>query len=188
MKSIIQEASSIAKAIQKSWEKAGKPTEFSIKILEEEEKNFIGLTKKPAKIAIFFTDKKTYPKKKRAIKKPVRETKSVEEKSPRRPKGYPDKKEGPAKKIQKVSLWSEEMVEAANKWTKGLLLQLKLPHVRFKVTKTRQNLKIHFNSPIIKDQNKQRLLFSNLSFLLMQSIRHKFKKTFVNLKTVLTSQ
>lgn len=54
MKSIIQEASSIQKAIEKAWIKADKPREFSIRILEEPVKNFLGFTKKMAKIALFF--------------------------------------------------------------------------------------------------------------------------------------
>jgi predicted RNA-binding protein Jag len=59
MKSIVEEASSIAKAIEKSWTRAGKPREFSIKIFEDAEKNFLGMTTKPAKIAIFFEESAT---------------------------------------------------------------------------------------------------------------------------------
>lgn len=57
MKSIIEQASSIMKAIEKAWDQAEKPQEFSIKIFEKEEKNFFGITTKPAKIGIFFGDK-----------------------------------------------------------------------------------------------------------------------------------
>lgn len=56
MKSIIQEASSIAKAVEEGWIKAQKPQQFSVKILEESEKNFIGFTTKSAKVAIFFDE------------------------------------------------------------------------------------------------------------------------------------
>lgn len=54
MKSVIQEASSLMKAIEKGWEKAGSPHEFTVKILEESERNFIGLTTKQAKVCILF--------------------------------------------------------------------------------------------------------------------------------------
>ncbi len=53
MKSIIQEASTLSKAIQKGWIKAGKPTLFSIKIMQEPSKNFIGMTMQTAKIVVF---------------------------------------------------------------------------------------------------------------------------------------
>ena len=56
MKSIIHEASSIAKAVEQGWIKAGKPQEFSVKVFEDAEKNFFGFTTKQAKVAIFFKD------------------------------------------------------------------------------------------------------------------------------------
>ena len=57
MKSIIEQASSIMKAIEKAWDQAENPKEFSIKIFEKEERNFFGMSTKPAKVGIFFTDK-----------------------------------------------------------------------------------------------------------------------------------
>jgi len=57
MKSIIEQASSIIKAIEKAWNQAEQPKEFSIKIFEKEERNFFGMSTKPAKIGIFFGDK-----------------------------------------------------------------------------------------------------------------------------------
>ena len=57
MKSIIEQASSIMKAIEKAWDQAEKPKEFSIKIFEQEERNFFGMSTKPAKVGIFFSDK-----------------------------------------------------------------------------------------------------------------------------------
>ena len=59
MKSIMEEASSIMKAIEKGWTNAGQPKEFTIKIFEEGQKNFIGMTTRPAKIGIFFTEPQT---------------------------------------------------------------------------------------------------------------------------------
>ena len=56
MKSLVEEASSIFKAIEKAWTRAGKPQSFSIKIFEEPEKNFLGFTKKDAKVGIFFEE------------------------------------------------------------------------------------------------------------------------------------
>jgi predicted RNA-binding protein Jag len=69
----MQEASSIAKAIEKGWDKAGRPVEFTVKVFEEPQKNFIGMTTKPAKIALFFDEAK--------LKRP--ETKGSSEESKR---------------------------------------------------------------------------------------------------------
>lgn len=57
MKSVIQEASTIAKAIEQGWIKAGKPKDFTVKIFEEPKKNFLGFTTKNAKVGIFIEER-----------------------------------------------------------------------------------------------------------------------------------
>ena len=64
MKSVFEEASSIFKAIEKGWEKAGCPHKFSVTIFEKPEKNFFGISKKLAKVGIFFEDQADYAKRK----------------------------------------------------------------------------------------------------------------------------
>ncbi len=56
MKSLVEEASSISKAIEKAWARAGKPHSFSVKIYEEPQSGFLGFNSKPAKIGIFFEE------------------------------------------------------------------------------------------------------------------------------------
>lgn len=57
MKSIMEEASSISKAIETAWNRAGQPTEFSVKVLELPQTSFFGLkTSKSAKVAFFFNE------------------------------------------------------------------------------------------------------------------------------------
>lgn len=58
MKSIIQKASTIQRAIEDAWNAAGKPQEFSIRILELPQKGFLGFTKHPAKIALVFEEQR----------------------------------------------------------------------------------------------------------------------------------
>jgi hypothetical protein len=57
MKSMLHEASSVTRAIEKAWADAGKPNEFTIKILEQGEKNFFGLSKHPAIVSITYQPK-----------------------------------------------------------------------------------------------------------------------------------
>lgn len=54
MKLIVEEASSISKAIENGWHNAEQPREFSVKILETPEKNFFGMTTKKAKVAFMY--------------------------------------------------------------------------------------------------------------------------------------
>lgn len=56
MKSIVQEGSTICKAVESAWQAAGKPQEFTVKVLEEPQHNFIGMTVRSAKVALFFKD------------------------------------------------------------------------------------------------------------------------------------
>lgn len=57
MKSLMEEASSISKAIENAWKRAGNPQEFSVKILELPRTSFFGLkTAKFAKVALFFAE------------------------------------------------------------------------------------------------------------------------------------
>lgn len=55
----MEEGSSIVKAVEKAWTRAGKPQEFSVKVFEESKRNFFGFTSRSAKIAIFFDERKT---------------------------------------------------------------------------------------------------------------------------------
>jgi hypothetical protein len=59
MKSIIQESSSVAKAIELALAQAANPKDFSVKVLEYPTKNFFGITTRPARIALYWDDKTT---------------------------------------------------------------------------------------------------------------------------------
>ena len=64
MKSLVEEASSVVKAIEKAWNRAGNPQTFSVKVYETPETNFFGFTKKSAKVGIFFEEEVPNPVKK----------------------------------------------------------------------------------------------------------------------------
>lgn len=54
MKSVIAQASSLAKAIDAAWEKAGKPAEFFTRVLQEAGSGFLGFRSQKAKVVLFF--------------------------------------------------------------------------------------------------------------------------------------
>ena len=85
MKSIMEQGSTIIKAIEKAWDRAEKPKEFSIKIFEQEEKNFFGMSTKPAKIGIFFEEKTTTTYEKPVVKARPEQRPEVREPQPRQP-------------------------------------------------------------------------------------------------------
>lgn len=65
MKSMLHEASSVAKAAEKAWIESGRPTEFTIRVLEVGEKNFFGFCKSPSIISITFDPNKQLDKSKK---------------------------------------------------------------------------------------------------------------------------
>lgn len=67
----MEEASSIAKAIETAWNRAGQPTEFSVKVLELPQTSFFGLkTSKSAKVAFFFNEATVTVKSKESAQPP----------------------------------------------------------------------------------------------------------------------
>ncbi len=64
MKSVIAQGSTVVKAIEEALKKAGMPTQFFVKLLEDAQSGFLGFGAKKAKIALFFKQKAEYSKNK----------------------------------------------------------------------------------------------------------------------------
>jgi len=90
MKSLMEEASTLVKAIENAWNRAGKPQEFTVKILEYPETGFLGLTTvKSAKVALFFTEsaKPEAPRQRREPQvRPIRNDRINTSSTPRPPR------------------------------------------------------------------------------------------------------
>lgn len=102
MKSIVQEGSTISKAVESAWQAAGKPKEFTVKVLETPEHNFIGMTTRSAKVALFFKQAISRPDRSsrfdRSSSRPTRQKRQPREtRAPRRDT------EGPRRKAQPQS-------------------------------------------------------------------------------------
>src|SRR3990172_10511302 len=87
MKSIMQEASSVIKAIQQAWQAAGQPKDFSVKIFEVEKKNFFGFTTQSAKVGIFFNEQDSF-KQDRSSDQKAKQRRPVEQQFKRQPQQY----------------------------------------------------------------------------------------------------
>ncbi|MCL4229732.1 hypothetical protein KJZ61_03545 [Candidatus Dependentiae bacterium] len=204
MKSIIQEASSIAKAVELAWAKAGKPQQFSIKIFQESEKNFLGMTSKPAKIAFIFND--TQDSTNKIVKKHIEQSKQLRTSQPQpkefkkqeREKGTQLQELSPTPKVsttpkdQEVSsktstLWITEHSEFVRTWLQDILQSLGYQQVKFSLDTQKQLLKIHFSVPLINDAAKEKHLFRNIAFLMLQSLRREFKRPLRHARVVLLS-
>ena len=218
MNSIVQEASSIAKAVETAWAKAGKPQKFSIRVFEEAQKNFFGITSKPAKIALLFDQKdvvqqsvktvnKTIQKKDRPEKPKDRELRPQRQQRPIKQQPQPlqkrqsqlEKRKIEARPIQKKEtkkvegkkpkeLWTDEMVAIARNWMTDMLITLGKTDITFTTEVKRYYLKFMLNKPLDSSESKEKGMFRNFAHLIMQSVRNRLKKQFRYHKVVISSE
>ncbi len=185
MKSIVQEGSSIAKAIDCAWKRAEQPTEFSVRINEHPQKNMFGFTTKSAKVSLFYQEerKKERPshqtqkqRPKKIVEKPVVAAKT--KKAPVAPRPRTQESTEP---------WNENMVKFAQTWLNDLLHNLGADHAKFVLEPQRYHLKVTFTKPVFTEEEKNRALFRNCAHLLLQSARNNFKRPLKGFKVVLTT-
>lgn len=191
MKSIIEEASSIAKAVERGWEKAGKPKEFTVKIFEEAQKNFFGFTKQSAKVGIFFQELADKPQdqvkpyqNKPAQRRPLAAHNETAEKAQHpqqaRKSAVVEKKEAPvASETAEVLVveWTPVMVETASNWLKGMLESIDKGSVGIVCEVHGATLQFFIQEQIVADPQQEKHLFINFSTLIIQAIKRKTRKS-----------
>ena len=201
MKSIVEEASSIVRAIEKAWIRAGKPLSFQVKILEEPKHNFFGMTVKSAKIGFFFAQEaesvrrpiKTEPQRDRSYSSPraVREVRErTEVKRPERSEPQrPERSEQPREQRESKpkSRWTPEMVSTSKDWLEQNLRTMGLSRITFSLDARGYYLRVIFSEPLSTDRSKEQQLYKSFAHLIMQMLRTKFRKGFTGFKVVLKS-
>ncbi|MFA6066532.1 MAG: hypothetical protein WC707_05130 [Candidatus Babeliaceae bacterium] len=196
MKSVMQEASSIAKAIEQGWIKANKPQEFSVKILEEPQRNFIGMTIKSAKVALFFNDKTAAPvapqryqenkprlhekREKKEFQKPV--YKPTEQVAP----AAESASEAPAPRQTTQPLWNDAMLSTVNTWVKDTLRIIEKENITFTVEQQNFHIRITFSQPIMETADKEKHLLASFSTLIIETLKRQFRMGLKGHKIVLT--
>lgn len=207
MKSIIEQASSVAKAIEKGWERSGKPQEFSVKVYEEAQKNFFGMTTKSAKVGLFFEEHATQTARQSKERQPQQRKMQIQPHSTRpaahvqnpykeRPTTQQpqatvqprnDKQSTPKKEHTSQSPWSPELTQSAQEWVKDSLNLMGLQHVDFSVDIDRYALRLNFQKPLAENIEREKMLFRSWAYLIMQALRQKYKRPLKGLKIILMS-
>jgi predicted RNA-binding protein Jag len=208
MKSILQEAPSVVKAVEKAWALAGNPQEFTVKVLESGKKNFLGITRKPAIISLIY-DPKTVPE------KPVVEAKKPQ--APQRKGRKPEvraegtreqrkKMQAPAKTRQvsrsqqdlqerervelKLDLsagWTSELSKDIESWIRTALKTMNIT-TPMSVTIDNRLLRFHFDGTVLEGIDEERMLFASFAYLFLQGLKKKYKNKFKGFHIVLTSE
>lgn len=208
MRSILQEESSVIKAIEKAWNKAGQPEEFSIKIFNTEKKSFFGFVKKMAIISLVFDPSKILGEEERRKVSTTRkfsknfnsqrgtagrswqqekEKEKVFREAPRDrtvDDRYSRAREGADKLL--YGRWTNELIRDVNTWVVELVDAMGIK-ANFTLSVSQHLLRVVFDKPIISDVGDERLLFSSLAYLLMQFLKRKYKKKFRGHKLAIVS-
>lgn len=216
MKSIMQEASSIAKAIEQGWIKAGNPTDFSVKILEEPKKNFFGLTVHPAKIALYFDEKpsqrrqhefdrveRPVRRQQRAPEREVRESRdqqreSREPRETREPRehqapaphtkapGERPQEKSPTGQYQFEPQWTEDMMNYSRQWLEYVLKSIHASQITFTIEPNNLYLRITLSNQVTESPEKEKRMLASFSLLLLETLKRHFKVGLRRHKIVLT--
>lgn len=216
MKSMLQEASSIVKAVEKAWNEAGKPQEFTIKILEEGEKGFLGLTGgRPAVVSITYQPLKGKKTKidfekdlmqvdKKSYKQSVQPQKTQKQssgimgsffgtKTSEKPQNVAVRREQIQQKqkqqqVEKEVAWRKEFVDNVNIWLKEIMMHAMGIDITIDVKHDQRILNVFIDKRVFKDFEEEKLFFISLSHLLMQFLKRKYKKKFTNYYLIIHSK
>jgi len=184
MKSIVEEASSIEKAIAQAWKRAGKPNKFTISVFQEPEKNFFGMTTAPAKIGFMF-EERAIPQK--ATPRAAAKSQAQPQKQPRREQ-HKKTEAAPAQESNGSNrFWSPEMIASVKTWLTKTLKVMNKGSVDFSIKPNRYHLKVQFSRPLSDDSKQEKAIFRSFAHLIMQAQRSEIKKALKHHKVILMS-
>ena len=217
MKSMLQEASSVAIAIEKAWNNSGNPEEFTIKILELGDKSFWGNTKRPAIVSITYDPKKQTKKPvqkrggKEVVQKPYVKVETVKKEEKKKDsssflkslfgksKPAQDKKDVSHKderrnfeqksSHKRISShgWNEDLANQATVWLKEIF-QIMGIKVNVSIKLENRILNVLLDREVLTEKEDEKLFFISISHLLMQFLKKKHKKRFQNFYLIIHSK
>jgi len=205
MKSLLQEANTIERALDKAWNQAGKPKEFTIKILDEGERNFLGLTRRPAIVSIIYKPEKLTAtpmvsrnnKEDRSSEKHERRERATQavrnnQEASRRQDGNGRRYAGTEEqrnaftRDKNVEGWRSEWKDFVLSEIEALLGHMGISAKMQAQTSSDKVLTVSFDRAILDNDEDQRMLFATLSYLSIQLLKRNYKSRFVGYRVVVT--
>ena len=199
MKSLLQEASSVSTAIEKAWVNASKPVEFTIKVLAEGEKSFLGLsTKSPAIISLIYDPKKqTAPLLEKQRRPQISNdqsrqrsysAKASKDRQQKKPNGsYSAKATNDRQQPRRREIWNTAFISSITDWLKEAtrLMGVTIP---FTSKVERRTLFITFEKPIIENENDEKMLMSSFAILFLHALQKQQKRKLSEHRIMITSK
>lgn len=207
MKSLLQEANTIERALDKAWNQAGKPKEFTIKVLDEGERNFLGLTRRPAIVSILYKPEKltaapmiSRNKEERSGEKHERRERTMQtarnnQEATRRPDNNNDRSRRYAgteeqrtafNRAKSTDSWQDEWRDFVLSEIEALLSHMGIS-VRLSAQTTADKvLTVSLDRAILESDEDQRMLFATLSYLSIQLLKRNYKSRFAGYRVAVT--
>ena len=188
MKSMLQEAPTVLKAIEKAWRSCGEPEEFTIKVLEHEKKSFWGTIKKPAVISIVYEAGRAHEK---ITPEPFKREKIEAPKQPEIKRREEEKRSvqaAPVMKKQEIAYgWTKEFINDVTFWLKEITSIMGFK-INFNLKVDQKILNIYLDQSILQEKEDEKMFFISISHLLMQFLKRKYKKKFNNYYLIIHSR
>jgi predicted RNA-binding protein Jag len=196
MKSLLQDASSVQKAIIRAWLKAEKPRDFSIKILEIKQESFLWLFKKSNVIVSInykeksfnnFNNKYKYMKKKEPEKKHQSFHKKEEPLVRKNIELRPLPAQQNTNTDKEDSIWEATHIQYVEKKLKEIIQAMNITTI---ITSkyNKKTLNIYFSQNIAETTTNEKRLHISLSYILTQSLKKFFKKKFIGFQLIISSK
>ncbi len=199
----MEEASSISKAIEKGWVRAGKPDEFSVKIFEDAEKNFFGFTVKPAKVAIIIPNQSflkssrqahatrdldsVAPHQRPVSRYPQASDVSGSKRGPSTSQDLTEQKRSSLRPTSSQSGWTEELNAAAQEWLVGCLRQMGVENFDVSKNSSHNQLELKISVQLSDSSEQERTILKSLAHLAMESLKNRFKQSLKSLRITISS-
>ncbi len=205
MKSMLQEGSSISKAIEKAWDNSGRPHEFTIKILEMGDKSLWGITRRPSVISITYDPRKQT----QSVKSQEIKPREVIQKKPENKKNglfqsLFGKKEVTRKPFQQPiprkdgrrfsdytrderEGWNKVLIDDATNLLKDMFRIMNV-QANFSIKAEQKLLTINLDKRVLREAEAEKLFFISLSHLSMQFLKKKHRKKFKNYYLIIHSK
>jgi len=207
MKSLLQEASSVMKAVKKAWYEANQPNEFTVKVLEKAQKGFFGLTtKRPAVINILYEEvsppksrrrrssssfsaksSSTQRRSSRSSESSKKMARNDEHSDARKRTNSSSRDESRSSaRSQQEQKWNDELRGVIKEWIDDILSIMKVSN-SFSIKGDQRDLTIIFDKNITASADDEGLFFASLSYLLLQGLKKKYRSKFRGLRIILKS-
>ncbi|MFC1854575.1 Jag N-terminal domain-containing protein [Candidatus Dependentiae bacterium] len=189
MKSILQEATSVERAVSLAWEAVGKPREFCVKVLEFGEKGFFGITKKNTVISLSYESKNVseLSRVEKASERPSKTFGPPKGSSTEKRNHTPKKKIESRPKIEEPANWNDEMIQITTTTIKGIISTLGVD-AKLKTRTSSTTLFVTICDQVLPEAESERALRATMSYLVFQILKRELKRKLRGFKIHIDSE